>query len=273
MTAPPTHPTLAPPGPPAAAAPHAPALEWLLQRAALDDEARAAVAARQPAALAPHAADPGLVVQALLEAERAADALRLVACALPPREGVWWAWVAARHAMQTVQLRADSARSAPPPAPAGPDAPPPPPAPLPPSPAQVAALAATERWITQPTDEHRRAAWEVAQAAGLDSAVGCAGAAAYFTGGSITPPGVPFVPPPAGLHATMASTAALLAAVTTDPARLVEVATALVQQGLEVVRRLGGWDAAIGHAKQTFDQQAYVHAEASRPPTLPDAKA
>jgi hypothetical protein len=93
---------LAPPGPPAGAAPLAPALEWLVQRAALDEEGRALGTVALPAAFAPQAADPGLVVQALLQAERPADALRLVACTLPPREGVWWAWVAARHAMQAV---------------------------------------------------------------------------------------------------------------------------------------------------------------------------
>lgn len=269
MTAPPTNTQLAPPGPPAAGAPLAPALDWLVQRAALDEEARALGAAALPAAFAAHAADPGLVAQALLQAERPADALRLVACALPPREGVWWAWVAARHALQAVQGRADAARSAPPPAP---DAPPAGPPPLPPSPAQVAALSATERWITEPSDENRRFAWEMAQKAGLDTPVGCAAAAAFFTGGSITPPGIPFVPPPAGLHALMASTAAMMAAVTTDPMRINEVSGALVQQGLELVRRLGGWEAAIISAKQTFDQQAYLHAEASKPPQLPDAK-
>ncbi|GLC25020.1 DUF6931 family protein [Roseisolibacter agri] len=270
MTAPPTTQPLAPPGPPAGVAPLAPALEWLVQRAALDEEARALGAAALPAAFAPHAADPGLAVQALLQAQRPADALRLVACALPPREGVWWAWVAARHALHAAQGRADAARSAPPP---GPDEPPAGPPPAPPTPAQVAALSATERWIAQPSDENRRFAWELAQQAGLDTPVGSAAAAAFFTGGSITPPGVPFVPPPAGLHATMAATAAMLAAVMTDPMRIGEVSAALVQQGLELVRRLGGWDAAIGTAKQTFDQQAYVHAESSKPPQLPDAKA
>jgi hypothetical protein len=269
-----TAPTAATPyAPPAGAPPPplAPMLEWLLGRAALDAEARAVVSAANPAALAPQAADPGLVVETLLKAERSAEALRVVGCALPPRECVWWAWVSARHALQSVQTRADAAREpakTPPPA----DAPPTPP-PLPPSPAQVAALAATERWITQPTDEHRRAAWDAAQLAGLDTPVGCAAAAAYFTTGSVTPPGGPYVPAPAGLHVTMASTAALLAAVATDPARMHEVAGVLVQQGLEVVRRLGGWEAAAGAAKQVHDQQLFQHAEASKPPKLPTPNA
>src|SRR5256885_1149294 len=112
-------------GPPA---PLGAALAWLADRAALDEEARAAVTFALPGALAPGAADPGPLVQGLLDAERPADALRVVACALPPREGVWWAWVSARHAMQAMQARADAARANPPT-----DGPPP----LPPTPAQI----------------------------------------------------------------------------------------------------------------------------------------
>jgi hypothetical protein len=78
------------------------------------------------------------------------------------------------------------------------------------------------------------------------------------------------VPPPAGLYVTIASTAVLLSAVATDAGRLREVAGAFAQQGVEIVRRMGGWDAAVGAAKQVFDAQAYQHAEASKPPKLPE---
>ena len=61
----------------------------------------------------------------------------------------------------------------------------------------------------------------------------------------------------------------LLAALQTDPARLREIAGVFAQQGVEIVRRLGGWDAAIVAARQRFDAQAQLHAEASKPPTLP----
>ena len=81
MTAPPTSPPLSP-------ASASTVVAWLAWRAALDDEARAAVTAADPAALAPNATDPEPLVRALLAAERPADALRVVACALPPREGV-----------------------------------------------------------------------------------------------------------------------------------------------------------------------------------------
>lgn len=239
----------------------APALAWLLDRAAVDDEARAAVRAANPAALAAGAADPGAVVQALLDASMAPAALRVVACTLPPREGVWWAWVSARHALGVQQQRSSQ-----PVAVQGDE-----PAPLPPPPLALETLAAVERWIAQPTDEHRRAAWALAEKAGIDTPAGAAAAAAFFTNGSLTPLGGPFVPAPAGLHTTLTFAAVLAAAVATDAARLKEIASAFVAQGLEVVKRLGGWDAALVAAKQTFDHQAEVHAEASKPPKLPNA--
>jgi hypothetical protein len=77
------------------------------------------------------------------------------------------------------------------------------------------------------------------------------------------------VPPPAGVHVTIASVSVLLSAIATDTARLREVAGAFVEQGADIVRRLGGWDAAVAAAKQVFDAQAAQHAEASKPPKLP----
>jgi hypothetical protein len=188
--------------------------------------------------------------------------LRLVASALPPREGVWWAWVAARHALLTRQ-------AAPPPgdaaaAPLG--------TPRPPTAAEHAALAAVERWIAEPTDEHRRAAWTAGQAAGLETAVGGAAGAAYFTTGSLAPPESPMaVPPPPGAHVTFAAGAALVAALETDPTRIAEVAGAFVTQAAEVVRRLGGWEQAAIGARQHYEAQRDVHAQATGTAAAPVA--
>ncbi|HEX6534361.1 MAG TPA: hypothetical protein VF041_07180, partial [Gemmatimonadaceae bacterium] len=79
---------------------------------------------------------PRQYLRTLVEREHFADAVRFVAHALPTREGIWWAWVCARRA-------------------AGAE----------PPPVIRAALDATERWITQPTDEHRRVAMRTAEAA------------------------------------------------------------------------------------------------------------
>src|SRR5690348_16879504 len=66
-----------------------------------------------------------------------ADAIRFLAHALPKREAVWWACVAARAAL------ADDAPAR-----------------------QVAVIEAAEAWVYQPTEENRRAAMEKAEAAG-----------------------------------------------------------------------------------------------------------
>jgi uncharacterized protein DUF6931 len=215
-----------------------PTVAWLVERASVDEETRRALGA---------VADAPALVRGLLDLGRAAEALRVTACALPPREGIWWAWVAARHAAQATEARRAQETPA----------------------AQLAGLAATERWVLQPTDAHRRAAWRAAQDAGLDSAVGCVAGAVFFTGGSVTPPNGPHVPPPPGAHVTLAATGVLLAAVATDASRLGEVAGAFAEQGAAVAQRLGGWDAAVAAARDAYDAQTCEHVQASRPPEPP----
>lgn len=254
MTSPPG--TVGAVAPPAASplADATPLVAWLAGRAALGVDALRSARASDPGATASGAADPERLARALVAAGRPADALRIVAVALPPREGIWWAWVAARHALQT----REAAHAAPPSSDA-----PVVQGVVPPSPAEAAALAAVERWIAQPTDEHRRAAWDAAQAAGLETAVGTAAAAVYFATGSLAPVESPMaVPPPPGAHATFAAGAAMLAAAETDAMRLAEVAGAFITQGVEVVRRLGGWEQAAIAARQHFDAQREVHARA-----------
>jgi hypothetical protein len=74
------------------------------------------------------------------------------------------------------------------------------------------------------------------------------------------------VPPPAGVHVTLAATGVLLAAIATDASRLGEVAGAFAAQGAAVARRLGGWDAAVDLARRVHEAQAYERAEAATPP-------
>jgi hypothetical protein len=241
-----------------------PLLAWLAARSALDAEAEAAIHAADADAAAPGAADPERVSRALLAAGRPAEALRLAACALPPREGVWWAWVAARHALAMRQATPASDPAAPGGAAAS----------RPPSAAEQAALDAVERWIVAPTDEHRRAAWGAGQDAGLETAVGGVAAAAFFATGSLAPPESPMaVPPPPGAHVTFAAGAALLASAETDPTRMAEVAGAFVTQAVEVVRRLGGWEQAAIVARQHFEAQRDAHAQATGGQAAPGAQA
>src|SRR5664279_4005433 len=144
-------------------------------------------------------------VALLVEKALFPDAVRFIAHALPKREAVWWAWVCARRA-------------------AGES----------PQPKIKAALAATEKWIAQPDENNRRLAMAAAENAGLGTAAGCAGLAAFFSGGSLAPPNAPAVPPGEFLTAKAVSGAVIFAAVCKEPARAPEKFRSYVAQGVEV---------------------------------------
>jgi hypothetical protein len=154
---------------------------------------------------------PREFAELLIAGGRFPDAVRLLAHALPKRESVWWAWVCARRA-------------------AGPD-------PVPPI---QSSLAATEKWIAQPTEENRRVAMQAAESAGLDTAAGCAGMAAFFCGASIAPPQAPPVPPGAYDSAKAVAGAVTLASVAA-PEKIEESFRTFLQQGLEVAARIKLW--------------------------------
>ena len=148
----------------------------------------------------------------LMENGHFPDAVRFLAHALPKREAVWWAWICARRA--------------------GPGEP---------SDQLKASLDATEAWITQPNDEKCRAAMKAAEAAGVGTAAGCAGLAAFFSGESLAPPGAATIPPGPGLTAKAVSGAVILAAVAAEPATAQEKFRAFLEQGLDVVNRIQLW--------------------------------
>jgi len=155
---------------------------------------------------------PRQYLNLLIEKHHFPDAVRFLAHALPKREAVWWGWVCARRS-------------------AGQEAP-----------EKIKlSLAATERWIAQPTEEHRRSAMEAAQTADLSTAAGCAGLAAFFSGGSLAPPSAPVVPPGEYLTAKAVSGAVIFAAVAVEPEKSAEKFHAFLSQGLEVVTRIKLW--------------------------------
>lgn len=148
----------------------------------------------------------------LIEHRHFPDAVRFLAHALPNREAVWWAWVCARRV-------------------AGSE----------PAPKVKASLDATENWIAQPNDENRRAAMKAAEAADFGTAAGCAGVAAFFSGGSLAPPDAPAVPPGPGLTAKAVAGAVIFAAVAVEPEKAPEKFRAFLGQGLDVVNRIKLW--------------------------------
>jgi hypothetical protein len=212
-------------------------VQWIAARAALPEELAPLVAS---------APEPGALVDALLAAGRSVEAVRCVAGAVPPREGIWWAWVSARQTAQALH---------------GGGVPP----------LLKLCLDAVERWITAPTDERRRAAWSAGEALGLSTPAGATASAVFLSGGSVAAPGGPESPPPPGLAGTMVSTAILLAVTTAPPSSIPERWTVTVQQGRAIIDQLGGWDSAIAATWQSLDAQQQLFSQSTTPPQTAEA--
>lgn len=155
---------------------------------AASDIARRVKLSAEAEALLTRTATPAAYLGALTAAGLDADAVRFLAFALPKREAVWWACLAARDALATDNR-----------------------------PEVAACLAAAEAWVYRPDDEKRRQTLPLAEAIGFETPAGYAALAAYWSGGSIAPPGTPEVPPDPSLTPTMAGAAVLLAAAKPDP--------------------------------------------------------
>jgi hypothetical protein len=118
------------------------------------------------------------------------EAARLVAHALPKREAVWWACMCALHTAPTDLPEADRL-----------------------------AREAAELWVRQQTDATRRAAMERAQAVEFGSPEAWSAVAAFWSGDSMAPEGLPAVPPAPHLTGTAVAGSIALAAVRGDVSR------------------------------------------------------
>lgn len=215
-----------------------PLLRWLLERSAPEEEALALVSPARPLEE---------LYGGWLQAGQLSSAIRLIAAVLPARESVWWAWVSARYAAQLPGSTAPPA-------------------------AVHTALAAVEQWIVRPDDDARRAAWDAGNAAGLDTPVGMVSAAVFLSGTTVAPPNVPAVPPPPGAGLPLISGAILIAAASnTDPLAHVPTLTAFAAQGLEIIKRLNGWDAALQLAYDTHQRLVQDYARATAAPAAAPA--
>lgn len=140
------------------------------------------------------------------------DALKFLAHALPKREAVWWACLCARplaNASSTSKT--------------------------------TAALEAAERWVTDPTEENRRATFAAAEAVELSTAAGCAAMAAFWSGGSLSLPDTPVVPPPDHLTAHGVACAIQLAVVAREPEKAQEKYQKELALGIEIAKGNNRW--------------------------------
>lgn len=78
---------------------------------------------------------------------------------------------------------------------------------------RAAALEAVNKWLQEGTDETRRAAKTAAEVAGLKSAEGCIGMAAFFAEGSMAPAHVQSIPPTPHVAEKLSAAAVLLSVV------------------------------------------------------------
>ncbi len=164
----------------------------------------------------------------------------MIAGVLPARESIWWAWVSARYGTQ-----AEGGK---------------------PATAQVhQALTAIEQWIVRPEDSSRRAAWAAGNAAGMDTPVGMISAAVFLSGTSVAPPGSPAAPPPPDAGMPLVAGSILLASTSGRADQVTPTLVAFAAQGTEIIRRLGGWDAALKVAYETHQRQLSEYERATAP--------
>ena len=213
-----------------------PPMRWLLERAAPDEPALVLL-------------NPQHTLEQLyltwMNSEHVISPIRLIAAVLPTRESIWWAWVSARYATQMDGGKAPSAKD-------------------------HATLTAVEQWIVRPDDAARRASWEAGEKSGLDSAIGLVAMAVFLSGTTIAPAHVPPVPPPPGVAMPVVAGAILLSAVSnTKPELIPPTLVSFAAQGLEIVKRLGGWDVALQlaydtHHRQQAEYDQVINAPAAR---------
>lgn len=153
---------------------------------------------------------PGIAPLAFVEkldaASLFADAVDFLARALPKREAVWWACVCTREL------------------PAKPE-----------QPLLMAALKAAEAWVLRPSEENRRAAEAAANATRISHPARWAAMGAFWSGGSMAPPGSPEVKPADDFTAKAVSGAVQMAA-GLDPAAIEARRKAFVAYGIDIAK-------------------------------------
>ncbi|HET7561232.1 MAG TPA: hypothetical protein VFJ87_02500 [Rhodanobacteraceae bacterium] len=158
---------------------------------------------------------PREAVQALLDAGKEQDALKLLARLLPKRYVVAWVCQCARDQNLPVEAKAG------------------------------ASLA--EKWVRDPSEDNRRAAFEFANAGGFETLGAVIAATAGMAGGSLAPAKQETpVPPPEHMTAMVAAGAVTMLAAL-DEAKFAARRTAFIQRAFELL----GTPPAHGGAART----------------------
>jgi hypothetical protein len=118
---------------------------------------------------------------------------------------------------------------------------------------ELDALEAAEAWVREPRQELARVAEETAKRA-RGTPAGCAGLAAFFSGSSLSPPGlpadVPTVAPPEHLCGLAAVGAVRMAAVRSRPDLATQTLARALDEGIALAAGKGGWEGDHGVSTQ-----------------------
>lgn len=148
-----------------------------------------------------------------VEQELFSDAVTYLAHSLPVRESVWWATCCA-------SARSDW------------------------NPVENEAILSAKAWVHVPDETNRRQAEDSANNTGLDSGAGWAAQAAFWSGGSITAPSDPIVPPPQYLYAQAVAGSINLTAVLPEGKQAKQRYKLFIEMGLNIAQ--GGNGAPVG---------------------------
>jgi|GEM_PF-1357308 len=147
-------------------------------------------------------------LESLAERGLWSEAVKFLAQALPKRDAIAWASQCVRH-----ESKADS------------------------PPTSLAALDAVDTWLSNPSEDHRRAAQVAADRAGAGTPAGCLAFGVFFSGGSLGPMTLEHAIPPADeLTGKALAGALMLAAVVGEPENAPVRLQGFVEQGLQVAR-------------------------------------
>ena len=144
-------------------------------------------------------------IDSLIEEEQHADAVRVLARALPKPAAVRWACRCVR------QLSTELAEPS------------------------LTALAQAEQWAAEPNEANRRAAKLAADRVGMQDPAGVVAMAAFLSEGSLAPPHLPAVPPAEHLTARAVAGAILLAVAGRQPGDAADCYSQCLALGLQAL--------------------------------------
>jgi hypothetical protein len=148
---------------------------------------------------------PRQFVETLLEQKQYLAGADFMAHALPAREAIWWGCLCLQHTCgENLE------------------------------PWERVACKAAVKWVLQPSEENRVAAKRPADLLGLASPAGALATAANQTGGSLTPPGSPVVPPSPYAPGAAVAIAVKVASTKGDPAKIAFNQRALIELGIGI---------------------------------------